>query len=766
MSLKKNSVLLFVFLVLFSFFSSLAAAEIVITTPVREMYNLGDTLTFEGYILAKQDTTATVSVKLLCDSYSLENSAQLTLREGDKELLSQLGIHQFTLKNDGKTSCKITVTYGSEFTESKPFVVVDDLVGAFTLESKKSDYRLGDQFILRGTVFKKDGVDIQGTAKVYYAKDNGNAQPLGDVKITNGKMTFTYTFANLQFGLYTFDVEVIDTAGNKNYLKNVASFKLSNDLLLKAVVEKAALNPGDEVIVNGEILTNPIKPSDTTIKIKAADQTYSFVPQTTKFQYKFTLPNDISSGTYAVLVTISDKYGNSGYTNTPLTVRRVAKSLDIVVNKKTFDPGEVMELSVDVLDQTGKAMEEAIAFEIRDPNNGNLFKETIRSGQNIKVEFGQFSVPGVYTLTAAKSDVNLKLEESITVNSRKQLSVDYLDNTVYIKNQGNVEYKTPVDIVVVDKQAPQEKYYIVRKDVDLKPQDERSISLSQEVPPGTYDVYIDDKIKEQERQENEVTGNVIALSDLRKFPPSQIIERIKETQHVFSQVGVDKDNRGLGKRLSQGVSQLTGATTYSNENPVSGAFITALFIILVIGVLGVLAYKNREFYFQESSQQNRFKKDDHIFGGNVKHNDPFRVMGKTTPEERKAVAQAAAQKETKKSGWFSRKEEKKEFSPFATSKEGDIDPALVQDVLEKNALRKSSFAGQRTSTPSTMQQKVQQNTQQQQKQQQQQQPALQGFNKDFIAAVKQADAPQKREEEKKSDDAKSSEPMFKLDEDI
>lgn len=761
MSFKKKSILLFVLLTIIALFLPLISAEIVITSPIKEEYNLGDALTFDGYILAKQDTTATVSVKLLCDSYSLENSAQLTLREGDKALLSQLGVNQFMLKNDGKASCKFTVTYGSEFTESRPFVVVDDLVGVFTLESKKSDYRLGDQFILRGTVFKKDGIDVQGTAKIYYAKDNGNAQPLGDATITNGKMTFTYTFANLQFGLYIFDVELTDTSGNKNYLKNVASFRLSNDLLLKAVVQKAAVNPGDEVIINGEILTNPINPSDTTIKVKVADQTYSFVPQAAKFQYKFILPNDIAAGTYAVLVTISDKYGNSGYTNTPLTLRRVAKSIDIVVNKKSFDPGEVMELSVDVLDQTGKAMEEAVALEIRDPNNGNLFKENIRSGQDVKVEFGQFSVPGVYTLTAAKADVSLKLEESVTLTPRKQLSVDYLDNTVYIKNQGNVEYNAPVDIVLVDKQEPQDKYYIVRKDVDLQPQDEKSIPLSQEVPSGVYDVYVDDKIKEQ--QDNEVTGNVIAASDLRKFSPSQIIERIKETQHVFSQVGVDKDDRGLGKRFTQGVSQLTGAATYSNENPLSGAFITALFIILVIGILGVLAYKNRDFYFQDSSSQSsrhKFKKEDHIFGGTVKHNDPFRVTGKTTLGERRAVAQAVPQKEVKKSSnWFFKREEDQEQSPFTANKDGDIDPLLVQETIEKNALRKSSFSSSSSSKPH-MSSVTQDQRSSSRPLSKQDDNSLKGFNKDFIAAIKQADTSTKKEEQKQDD------PLFKLDDDI
>ena len=757
-SKKYIFVLAYLFIALLS--SMMARADLVITTPIKAEYNLGDALSIEGYILAKKDTTETVSVKLICDAYTLENTAQLTLKEGDKVLLSSLGVSQFTLNANQKAMCKIVVTYNQESAETSSFAVVDALIGAFTVENKKSDYRLGDQFILRGSVFKKDGMDISGIAKVYSTKDNGNAVALGEAKIVNGKITFTYVFSNLQFGLYSFDVEVTDTTGNKNYLKNVASFKLSNDLLIKASLEKSTVNPGDEIVINGEILTNPINPTETTLKFKVADQTYTLVPPSSKFQYKFSLPNDIDSGSYALLVTISDKYGNSGYTNTPLSVRRVAKSLDITVNKKTFNPGEVLDMNVDVLDQRGKAMEETLALEIKDPNNNDIFNDNVRSSQPIKIEFGQFSVPGYYTIKAQKNENNLRTEESVSVAANKQLSVDYTPNTLYIKNQGNIPYTSPVDIVLVDKKTPEEKYYVVRKDIGLKPQEEKGIPLSKEVPPGQYDIYVDDKITPG--KDNEVTGNAIA-QDLRTFSPEDLVNKIKETQHIFSDVNVDADERGLGKRLGQGVSRITGATTYSNESPFSGAVLTTLFIIIVIGVLGVFAYRNREFYLDnKETSQNKFikKQDDHIFGGRMQHNDPFRIQGKTSLEERQALIKAAQEKKEKQSkGFFKRKEEQRDFSlSQQASKDGDLDPEIVNDMVQRSSIRKESPT--KIISVGNSAGNIQGRSLQPTKVEPTPKPLLGLFDKAFPDAQKNPVKEQEKTSEKKSDDS------FALEEDI
>ena len=681
--LSKKGAFLLLSILIISILSLTVSAEITTTTPLKSEYNLGDTVTVEGYVVAERDASGTLSTKLSCDNYNLENTAEVALREGEKALLSTHALHQFLLTNDQETTCRVIIKFDGETEESKSFTISNELRGIFTLESKEGDYRLGDEFILRGTVFKKSGEDINGDGKVYYSKDGREKELLGEAQINNGKMVYTHRFENLNVGFYSFDVEVTDTTGNTNYLEEVASFRISNDIQLKATALQTTLDPGDEVVINGEIKTNPFSPSEATIRFKVAEESYSLVPDSKNFQYKFFLPNDMGPGNYAVLVTIADKYGNNGYANAPITIRRVPRSLDVTVNKQTFEPGEKLELQINTLDQIGKAMDEEIKLQIKDPSNNYLFNDEVFGGQSINVEFGRFTIPGFYTITASHTKQDLRFEETVNVIENKQISADYSDNTLYIKNQGNVPYNIPVDIVLVRRDASgnaitgnvvadndDTKYYVIRKEISLKPQEETTINLAEEVPEGEYDIYVDDKITDAEG--NKITGN--AVSDLREASQKEISERVKEIQHSFSQVEVDDDQRSLGKKLSQGTSSITGAATYSNKGVFGSSFVGTFFIILVIVALGVLGYHNREVFERSPTHQTKkpFRK--------IKYNEPFSVAGRTTKEERSALV--AATRKKKENSLFSKKK-KSGYDPLVHANEdGDVHPEVVQAMLK------------------------------------------------------------------------------------
>jgi hypothetical protein len=688
----KKSAFILLSILIISILSLTVSAEITTTTPLKSEYNLGDTVTLDGYVVAERDASGTLSTKLSCDNYNLENTATVALREGEKTLLSTHALHQFLLTNDDKTTCKVVITFDGETEESKSFTISNELRGIFTLESKEGDYRLGDEFVLRGTVFKKSGEDVNGDGKVYYSKDGREKELLGEAQINNGKMVYTHRFENLNVGFYSFDVEVTGTTGNTNYLEEVASFRISNDIQLRATALQTTLDPGDEVTINGEIQTNPFSPSEATIHFKVADESYSLVPDSKNFQYKFSLPNDMGPGNYAVLVTISDKYGNNGYANAPIAIRRVPRSLDVTVNKQTFEPGEKLELQINTLDQVGKAMDEEIELEIKDPSNNYLFNDAVFGGQSINVEFGRFTIPGFYTITASHTEQDLLFEETVNVIENKQISADYSDNTLYIKNQGNVPYSIPIDIVLVRRDGSgsgnaitgnavagddDTRYYVIRKEVNLKPQEEAMINLAEEVPEGDYDIYVDDKITDAEG--NQITGN--AVSDLREASQKEISERVKEIQHSFSEVEVDDDQRSLGKKISQGTSSITGAATYSNKGVFGSSFIGTFFIILVIVALGVLGYHNRDVFERtptHTQTKRPFKK--------MKYNEPFSVAGKSTKEERSALV--AATRKKKENSLFGKKK-KSGYDPLVHANEdGDVHPEVVQAMLKGNGHHK------------------------------------------------------------------------------
>lgn len=755
--------------------------EVAITTPLKEEYNFGDRIVLEGYVVATADSQASLVVKLTCNGFGLENSAPVSLLEGEKMLFSTAGVAEFQLPaaSSGATSpeCSISAEYNGETAQSRSFTITDELKGVFTLESKKGDYRLGDAFVLRGTVFKKSGEDIIGNARVFYSRDSRDTQLLGEAKVTAGKMSFSYTFANLQFGHYSFDVEVTDTTGNKKYLKDVASFRLSNNILLKAALEKSIINPGEQVVVNGEIVTNPINPSSITINFKVGTETHSLTPTAQIFKGSFGIPTDMAADTYSVLVTVSDKYGNSGYLTLPLTVRRVATAMEVVVNKKKFKPGDVLDINVDVLDQTGKAMDELVQLQIQDPNKKDIFNSKIFSGQDVNVEFGRFSVPGFYTVVATQPERGLKDEDTVTVEQNLELSVDYADNTIFIKNQGNIPYNTPVDIVVVDKESPEEKQYVIRRDINLGPQEELGLSLAEEVPPGKYDVFIADYV--QKSPNNEVTGNVIAGDAVSL---EEAAERAKQSEHSFSDVDVNSDERSLGKKLSQQVSSVTGATTYTNEGFFkSSPLLMTLFIVGVIGALGLFAYKNRDLYegtFNKMQDKRRPERSDHrIFNKSIKYNEPFGVIGKTTPEERRALVEKTKveQEKAQKKGWFSKKKAASVYSEdglyHIQTPEGDVHPDVVQAVIEDKGIKKAASLRAAGLSLSSTSLSESQKPQEQKKTPKVEQKEDIGFlldemDQDFLVANPSSSSSSKTEQKSKLQKDKTDDEPFKLPEDI
>ncbi|MEK6868029.1 MAG: hypothetical protein AABX98_04350, partial [Nanoarchaeota archaeon] len=388
-----------------------ASAKIVILNNFKDMYNLGDTVTAEGYVVAASTADAMFSLELQCPRYSKVNSVNLKINKGQKVTFRGLGISNFILPSDIEGVCDVEATFNGESANSDSFTVLNDLLGSFDVGADL--YQLGDTLTLSGIVFKLDGSDVSGSATIFLKKEGSYAIQFDTEQVTNGALDYSKQLSNLEYGKYYVDVKVVDGASNSQYFEAVDTFTLNNLLTVRASTSKYQYEPGEEVVVSGEI--------DTTADTSTLDVTITFdtLRYTTKpsgksFEYRFFVPKNMKSGDYELTVSVKDTYGNTGSDDFILTVKQIPTTIANDLSKTTYNPGETLSFEIDLLDQSGKIMTADVQVSITDPNSQKLYSGLVNTGQNIELEFGKYATAGTYTITSSYSAKNLEDTDRVT----------------------------------------------------------------------------------------------------------------------------------------------------------------------------------------------------------------------------------------------------------------------------------------------------------------------------------------------------------------
>ena len=549
------------------------SAKIVILNNFKDMYNIGDTITIEGYVVAEKTADAPFSLELNCPSYSKVNSVNLKINKGQKMTLTTMGIGSFVLPADVEGRCTVEAAFNGESAISDSFTVLNDLLGTFDVA--QDEYQLGQSISVSGIVFKLDGSDVSGTATILLKKEGSYAVQFDTATFTNGIFEYSKQLSNLEYGSYSLDIKVVDGAGNSQYFENVDTFKISTDLNVRATTTKYQYEPGEEVVVSGEIETSADTSSlDVTITLDTLK--YTTTPSGKNFEYRFFVPKNMKSGDYTLTVSVKDNYGNSGSDEFVLTVKQIPTRIENDIPTTTYDPGDTLSFEIDLYDQSDKKMSDDVSVEITDPSSAKLYDGVVNTGQTIELEFGKYSAPGTYTITSQYTAKNLEDSDRVTVAEVKQISSDLSGQVLTIKNTGNVGYTDRVDLILVTEENGEKKYYVIAKDVSLEPGQEYEYDLSYEVPEGTYSLIVDD-----------------GITDISKLQDDELADYVTGMVPAYSDVAFTDDNRALTTKVDQGLSSITGASAISTYD----RSITPWFLVLILfifgGLLGLYGYQHR-----------------------------------------------------------------------------------------------------------------------------------------------------------------------------
>lgn len=359
------------------------------------------------------------------------------------------------------------------------------------------------------------------------------------VELVNGKQTFNTGLKTSEqmIGNCRIKTSFISFDNKKIFSDDSDKFAITNKLEITFSLNKEEFFPGEEVAVSVSGLS--------AYSQREFTQTAFFNSEEKGTTFK--LSNNLKSGSYDVLASVKDNFGNSAEELLTLKVKQVPTKIEAVVENKELLPEQNANVRITILDQAGDEIKGKNVIVSLMKQSEQISSKSVLSGEIVSFELPKFIAPGEYTISS--SSEQLKDEDKITVLPVRQADITFQGSSAYITNVGNVEYAEEIFI-----EMKGEETAVISKNVDLNPGEIAIIDLSKEVPGGTY--------------------SVAPLNGT--YEPVMI---------SFA------ENRGIVKRTTDGVAAVTGAVT--------GGGITSFIVPLTLVALMILVIY---FYYKKKTK--------------------------------------------------------------------------------------------------------------------------------------------------------------------
>jgi len=450
---------------------------------MKEVYNLGEQIPVSGAVTAADSINGFLKVAVECNGRSFPaRLVPLNMPAGQRLFPSQIAIGPVLLSSEMEGECRVRVSViennvETEYGFSKYFTASNDLKASFRINEK--DVQAGDDLTVTGSIIRLDSTAINGVAEVY-GVFNDEEYLLDVVNIEEGAFSYSFTTKAVPAGLYTIEVFARDSYGNSKRFK-AASYTLSNQLKVTAVLERAALFPGEQLKIEGMAKTvKGTSASDATAYASFDGGESAAAVVDGKFSFEIELSNAISSGMHTISVSAEDREGNSGSTAVEFSVTPVATSLLLDMQSADALPLGSIEFKPRLLDQADALLDEEIAVEITDSKRNVIYSGEAVSGKRMNYTLLQQALPGLWKLKA--SYAGLEAVSEFVVGEVHDLKIEVVGAVLTFSNTGNVIWRDDVEVVLEGEKGVFNEY--LRK--SIKPGEHLQMDLGKQAPTGTY----------------------------------------------------------------------------------------------------------------------------------------------------------------------------------------------------------------------------------------------------------------------------------------
>jgi hypothetical protein len=205
-----------------------------------------------------------------------------------------------------------------------------------------------------------------------------------------------------------------------------------------------------------------------------------------KFDDEIKTDKIIKSGLHNIQVIISDTLGNSGNSNISVNIIAIPTTLTNYISGFSFKPSDNIIVRPVLLDQAGDIINNDITVEIYNKENDLVGSKIVKSNESYEFTLAQYSVPGKWTVKS--SSQGLKEYNNFNVNEVSNIDVNIENQTLIIKNIGNIKYDKQIDILLKDQTG---KEFHIKKRLSLDPNEVINIDLTKQVESGIYNIILD-----------------------------------------------------------------------------------------------------------------------------------------------------------------------------------------------------------------------------------------------------------------------------------
>ena len=295
-------------------------------------------------------------------------------------------------------------------------------------------------------------------------------------------------------------------------------FEITSNIDAIINLEGINFNPGQEIKSSGQAVKSNGELLDGFVEISFPETGIQYTNEVKvgKFNFNFTLPDNIRAGIHALTVSAyeKDSYGeiiNQGNTSAAIKINQLPQKINLDFSANTVSPGNELTYTVFVTDKAGNSVEQDIAVVVYKPEESVFEKKLLKVNQASSIATTSTTSPGYWKIEA-------KIKELITtrifyVEELAQASFSLTNTTLTINNTGNIPYEKTIEVSFGGTKE--------LTDIKLKLGESKEIRLV--APDGEYEIQVGDGVQNANFGTVSLTGNAIALKDPGKIFSGSIL---------------------------------------------------------------------------------------------------------------------------------------------------------------------------------------------------------------------------------------------------
>jgi hypothetical protein len=289
------------------------------------------------------------------------------------------------------------------------------------------------------------------------------------------------------------------------------NFKITNKLTVKPLSDQFELDPGEELIIEGEAIKENQQAATGFVEITISGEEGEIVAETTDtvnggyFFATISLPENLGSGKYLVKARVyekdsEDKITNQGETSYYITVSQIPTNLEIFVENKEITPGTSIKAKAILRDQAGDNIPASTIITIRDSLD-KILEETDKATDEFLEYSTTYNTPPQELKITASSGQLTTGETRVRIIEYQKIQTVLANRTLTVENRGNVYYNQSILVKIGTETRT--------INLNLKVNEQEKFVLT--APDGEYEVEVISEGEAQVTSRVMLTGNAIDI---------------------------------------------------------------------------------------------------------------------------------------------------------------------------------------------------------------------------------------------------------------